>query len=206
MQDNCSIYLAGKISKGHEDNTEAYWSEQDLASMTQHLAPMQVNLLNPAHRSDDITNMKSVFGRDMAQVFCSDVVWVDARDRRGLGVGAEMMWAKMKHIPLIALSPKETFYRKSNAVLLGKPIAQYTHPFIEELCDAVVGSIEEGAQWIKEYLSGSSSHTNKDGNHIVECMQYYLEHQFNQDTPMVEMSTKDKRLNDKLLSVLKGKL
>lgn len=203
MTNKCSIYLAGKIKKGHENDHEAYWTEQDLMQIQNGLSPMQVNFLNPAHRMDDLTNMKSVFGRDMAQVFISDVVWVDARDRRGLGVGAEMMWAKVNQIPLIALSPDESFYRKSNAMLLDTPVEKYTHPFIEEMCDGIVASIEEGVSWIKQHMQ--TPKPIKGQSCMTACMQYYLEHQFSGDQPMVEMVANDECLNQKLLSILKGK-
>jgi hypothetical protein len=96
-----AIYLAGSIKKGHENSDAFYWTEKDMNLIKQNLREHQVCFLNPAFRTDDLTDQFSVFGRDMTQVFSSNFVFVDARDRRGLGVGAEMMWAKLHKIPVI---------------------------------------------------------------------------------------------------------
>src|SRR5579872_2699636 len=98
-----AIYLAGSIQKGHETN-DLYWTRSDLETIEEALSDYNVKFLNPALRSDDLSDQQSVFGRDMLQVYCSDVVFVDARDRRGIGVGAEMMWAKMNQIPVLTLA------------------------------------------------------------------------------------------------------
>src|SRR5262245_8128181 len=106
MTEKISIYLAGSIKKGHENHQETFWYDDDTLLLKQYHADYAISFLNPAFRSDDLSDHCSVFGRDMTQVFCSDIVFVDVRDRRGLGVGAEMMWAKFHKIPVIALSPK----------------------------------------------------------------------------------------------------
>lgn len=93
MKDPLAIYLAGSIQKGHE-KSDYFWSDSDLSVLKDGLSRYEVSFLNPALRSDDLSDQHSVFGRDMLQVFCSNIVFVDARSRRGLGVGAEMMWAK----------------------------------------------------------------------------------------------------------------
>src|SRR5882672_8272072 len=105
MKTKIAIYLAGSIKKGHERSEETYWTEEDMSLLKMSLAKYEVSFLNPAFRTDDLSDMKSVFGRDMLQVFSSNVVFVDARDRRGLGVGAEMMFAKLNRIPVITWAP-----------------------------------------------------------------------------------------------------
>ena len=99
--EHISIYLAGNIQKDHENKSQIYWTEEDRDFLRNELAPKNISFLNPALRTDDLSDQLSVFGRDMTQVYCSDLVFVDARERRGLGVGAEMMWAKMNRIPLL---------------------------------------------------------------------------------------------------------
>src|SRR3990172_3687941 len=99
------IYLAGSIKKGHEKLDESYWTDEDIALLKRSLGKYDVAFLNLAFRTDDLTDQLSVFGRDMLQVFSSHIVFVDGRDRRGLGVGAEMMWAKVNRIPLVTWAP-----------------------------------------------------------------------------------------------------
>lgn len=107
MKSKIAIYLAGSIKKGHEKSDESYWTEEDKIFLKKHLNHYEVSFLNPAFRTDDLSHQRSVFGRDMLQVFSSNIVFVDARDRRGLGVGAEMMWAKVNAIPVVTWAPKK---------------------------------------------------------------------------------------------------
>lgn len=66
----------------------------------------------------------------MLQVFSSNIVFVDARDRRGLGVGAEMMWAKVNKIPVVTWAPRNSHYHKDQTTILGVTVANFIHPLI----------------------------------------------------------------------------
>lgn len=112
------IYLAGNIKKGHEKADEDYWTDIEMSAIRETLSPIPVVFLNPADRSDDLSDQQSVFGRDLTQVMSSDVIFVDARQRRGLGVGAD--WIKtylrqqatsIKGLP--ALHDALTYYLKT---------------------------------------------------------------------------------------------
>lgn len=81
-----ALYLAGSIKKEHERTDDFYWSETDKEILSTQLSQHDLLFLNPAERNDNLSDQKSVFGRDMLQVFSSDIVLVDARERRGLGV------------------------------------------------------------------------------------------------------------------------
>lgn len=194
-----TVYLAGKIQKAHEKPNETYWTENDQVILQRELGPEPVFFLNPAFRSDDLSDQKSVFGRDMTQVFSADFVFVDARDRRGLGVGAEMMWAKMNRIPLICLSPEGSHYHKSKTSLLGVEVEGWVHPFVESLSDAVVSSLEEGAKWWKTHLQ--TPFPIKGAEFIQEAMGYYVQTQFPKDEPMKDLASKSSQLDRKILGL-----
>lgn len=81
-----AIYLARTIKKAHESADETYWTAANMESIQKGLSEYQVYFLNPAFRSDDLTDERSVFGRDMLQVFSCDALFVDACNRRGLGL------------------------------------------------------------------------------------------------------------------------
>jgi hypothetical protein len=187
-----AIYLAGSIQKGHETNT-SFWLEKDLLPIQQHLPEFEISFLNPALRSDDLSDQQSVFGRDMVQVFCSNFVFVDARERRGLGVGAEMMWAKVNRIPVIAWAPQNTHYHQKDTSILGVPVADFIHPFVDSLSDKLVETVIEGAEWIRTITSNPSI-SIKGLESIESAMHYYKEKQFHLDGPMQEMM----RLNELL--------
>lgn len=183
MTEQLSLYLAGKIQKAHEHPNETYWTENDQLVLRNCLLSFELHFLNPAIRSDDLSNQRSVFGRDMLQVYSADAVFVDARDRRGLGVGAEMMWAKMNSIPVISLAPLDSHYHKASTTLLGVEVDSWVHPFIEGLSDAIVSSLEEGAQWLTQHF-GANPAEIKGPDWVHGSMKYYLESQFSKDKPM----------------------
>ncbi len=156
MTKKIGIYLAGSIKKGHENPQESFWTESDIALIQNSFQKREVIFLNPAFRMDNLADQYSVFGRDMTQVFCSHVVFVDARDRRGLGVGAEMMWAKMNKIPVVTWAPKDTHYNKTKTTILGVEVNDFIHPFVYGLSDKIIDRLEEGALWIEKMLSDPS--------------------------------------------------
>lgn len=133
---------------------------------------------------DDLSDQQSVFGRDMIQVFCSNFVFVDARDRRGLGFGAEMMWAKLNKIPVVTWAPKNSHYHKDQTTILGVSVQNFVHPFVESLSDKIVENLEEGAKWIQEIISNPSN-TIKGIEHIGAAMQHYKTNQLRHDKSML---------------------
>ncbi|MBS0629166.1 MAG: hypothetical protein JSS30_02945 [Verrucomicrobia bacterium] len=93
-----------------------------MALLRQLLPDFELSFLNPAFRTDDLSDECSVFGRDMVQVFA------DVRDRRGSGVGAEMMWAKLHEIRVISWSPRNSHYRKDPDHSLRFPLGEFYSP------------------------------------------------------------------------------
>ena len=183
MSSRICIYLAGKIKKGHEASGSSYWSDEEMLALQAYLFDYTLSFLNPALRSDDLSDQRSVFGRDMMQVFCSDIVFVDARDRRGLGVGAEMMWAKFHKIPVISLAPKNSHYHKTQTTLLDTPVSNWIHPFIQSLSDVIVEDLNTGAAWIRRFLTDPALEV-KSITTIQSAMQYYRDTQLSHDLPM----------------------
>ncbi len=181
-----AIYMAGSIQKGHETGNELFWTEAHLQELREHLKGKEISFLNPAFRTDDLSDQRSVFGRDMTQVFCADVVLVDARARRGLGVGAEMMWAKVHKIPVVTWAPPETHYHKSETTILGMAVKNFVHPFVESLSDQVVSSLADAALFIENALE-DSSFKPKGTEFINSAMEYYMAKGFLNDLPMQEI-------------------
>ena len=190
MKSSIAIYLAGSIKKGHENPNESFWAESDIAFLREKLSDYEVSFLNPAFRTDDLSDQHSVFGRDMTQIFCSHVVFVDARDRRGLGVGAEMMWAKVNKIPVVTWAPKNTHYKKDQATILDVDVENFIHPFVDGLSDKVVNDLTEGVDWIRSAISNAQIEV-KGIDHIREAMDYYKKKQLHLDAPMKELLSLD---------------
>ncbi len=198
MKSRIAIYLAGTIKKGHENPNESFWTDDDMNFLKTALIDYEVALLNPAFRTDDLSDQHSVFGRDMLQVFSSHVTFVDARDRRGLGVGAEMMWAKLNNIPVITWAPKNSHYHKSQTTVLDVVVDDFIHPFVEGLSDQIVENLAAGAEWIKKFVSNPSSMKIKGIGHINSAMQYYKEKQLHRDGPMQQLLTIEDELTKRI--------
>lgn len=153
-----TIYLAGKIPKGNEPpNDDMHWTQNHMHYLQSKLSEFNIILLNPIFKDSDLTNQDSVFGRDMQYVFSSNIIFVDARERRGLGVGAEMMWAKTNGIPVITWAPQNTHYHKTPTQLTKTSTPGFIHPFVKALSDQVVDNIDEGIDWIRQFIASPSS-------------------------------------------------
>lgn len=190
MTKKIGIYLAGSIKKGHENPNKSFWTDSDMAFLRKSFQQHEIVFLNPAFRMDNLADQHSVFGRDMTQVFCSHVVFVDARDGKGLGVGAEMMWAKMNNIPVITWAPKNTHYNKTKTTILGVEVDHFIHPFVFGLSDKIVEDLAEGVLWIEKMLSDKSIEI-KGIKHILAAMEYYQQNQLPIDLPMREILNHD---------------
>lgn len=196
MKKKIAIYLAGSIKKGHEKADESYWTDHDMSLIKSHLKKFDISFLNPAFRTDDLSDHRSIFGRDMLQVFSSNFVFVDARDRRGLGVGAEMMWAKVNKIPVVTWAPKNSHYHKDHTTILGVPVANFIHPFVESLSDKIVENLIEGSTWI-DYVVSNANVEIKDVQYIGAAMQHYKDSQLYRDAPMTELLSSNEELKQR---------
>ncbi len=183
-----AIYLAGAIQKGHE-SVKSHWCEKSKDRIRRALPHLEVIFLDPQERKDDLGDSFTTFGRDLLQVTTADIIFVDARDRRGLGVGAEMMWAKVLKKPLLIWAPENSHYNRRDTSLLGVPLKEFIHPFVYTLADQLVEDPEEGALWIERYLNGD--HPPIKGSDVVyEAMDAYRDTQLESDLPMKELLDK----------------
>ncbi len=194
-----AIYLAGSIKKGHEPPTELFWTDEETDVLKESLKGFELAFLNPAMRCDDLSIQASVFGRDMLMVYCSDFVIVDARQRRGLGVGSEMMWAKVNRIPVIAYAPSDSHYRMSRASILGVEVENWVHPFVESLSDCIATTLSEAAAWIQDYISGKLIKI-KGMESMHEAMALYCSTQYACDLPMQELVESSESLKYRMMT------
>lgn len=197
MKSKIAIYLAGSIQKGHENVNESYWSSSEMSLLKDKLNTYEIIFLNPGFRTDDLSDQFSVFGRDMLQVFSSDIVFVDARNRRGLGVGAEMMWAKINNIPVVTWTPKNSHYHKEQTTVLGREVSNFIHPFVESLSDKIVENLTEGALWIAQVMSNPNIEI-KGISHIGAAMQHYRDRQLHLDQPMKDLIATSHELGNRM--------
>lgn len=145
------IYLSGSIRKGAADPRPAdfFWTQEDEEYIRAN-AGGPVELLNPAKTDIRRQDFALNFGCDLYLVSLADIVLVDARRERGIGVGAEMMFAVQNGIPVITWAPPETHYRRSKVPdILGEDLNDWTHPFVFGLSDCVVDDLPQALTIIR---------------------------------------------------------
>ena len=179
-----NIYPAGGVQKGENDKDKVSWTEGDMDLFKRKLAPANVNFIDPRYRNDDLNDHFAVFGRDLMAVKVSDFVIVDGRQKRGIGVGQEMLFAKMQGIPVITIAPKGGHYRKGKLEYLGQKVDDYVHPFIFSTSDVIVENFEEAAEWVKNYLENPV--TVKNSRILDEAMDIYVKKYMADDDPVNE--------------------
>lgn len=179
------IYLSGSIMKGKNDFPEkTYWSERDIWTLKDELgSKFKVCILNPSERGDDLKDTRASFGRDLLQILISDVVIVDGRKKKGIGVGAEIAYAKLNGIPVFVVSPQKSHYIKTNFEYLGQYVGDWIHPFIKELSDGVFSSIKSVALYIKKNYPFEDLQI-KDEDCFTKSIMHYTESQLSRDDVM----------------------
>lgn len=188
------VYLSGSIKKGKNDERKkSYWTENDIKLLKDVLASKyELTIMNPAVRSDDLSDAESTFGRDLLQVRISDIVLVDARDKKGIGIGSEMTYAKTMGIPVLTVAPPESQYNRTNFEYLGQKIDTWIHPFIYGLSDYLFASVEEAANFILN--SNFPLKRIKDGSYFEEAMRHYIITQLQQDHGMKRIIDEDSEI------------
>ena len=177
-----TIYPAGGIKKGEQDNEKASWTEEDMEIFRKKLLPIKVHFIDPRYRNDYLGDSLAVFGRDLMAVRISDFVVVDARHKRGIGVGQEMFFAKMNKVPVIAVAPKNSHYVRGKLEYLGQKVENYIHPFLFSTSDAIVESFEQAAEWIKGFLEKPVE--VKDISITEEAIKEYMQKYMHKDDPV----------------------
>jgi len=181
-----SLYLCGSIAKKH-DISEYNWDDKTISELktniSKHDSNIELLIVDPSVRSDKLSDAKSVFGRDLCAVSDVDIVLVDLRDKRGIGVGAELMFAKMKEKPTMTIGwlRENSNYDQKETKVLGVTIKNWIHPFVEELVDYKLYSIQDIALTIANF---SKLDMKKSKTSIQECIQHYEQIYLSDDKPM----------------------
>jgi hypothetical protein len=199
MNDILRVYLCGSIKKGNADKRSGFWTDTDIEELEEAVAPSKLTVLNPGKRKDDLSDVRATFGRDLLQVFTSHAILVDAREKRGVGVGAEMLFAKSNHIPVIAVAPRDSHYHRIDVTLMGQFVADWVHPFISELSDAVVESVYDAGR-VAASLSTLPSGGGQD--HFTDAMIHYLTTQASREPEMIALLTEAKGLPERAFQFL----
>ena len=159
------IYLCGGIKKTKDDK-KIVWSEED-KEVIRKVIP-RVEFLDPQRVPESYDPMMA-FGCDIKDVNDADVIMADLRQKRGIGVGAEMAMAKVWNKPMVSVCPENSHFRR-DIELNGKRAKGWVHPFMACLSDHVAESVHEAAVWVRD-LNGD---TKIKGPEIVkDAIEYF---------------------------------
>jgi hypothetical protein len=189
--------LSGSIKKGSKDTRDTFWSDSDQDAIRAALSPSTVEFLNPAVREDDVSDALSTYGHDLLQVYCADAVLVDARDRRGIGIGAEMTFAKLHSVPVVALARPNSYYFQDELVYLGQRVAPFIHPFVAGPADFIAWSVVEAAEWVRANVCVRRT-VPKDSAVFLDAIRRYVTLHLQRDTPMRTHIDSDHRIREKV--------
>ena len=115
------------------------------------IADTEIEILNPSTITIPKYQPKERFNADVNMLLRSDIVIVDARTKKGLGVGAEMVFARQAHIPILTWCPYGSPYR---GWMTDEDIRkEWIHPFVSELSDEVFENIQDMADWIHKNIA-----------------------------------------------------
>lgn len=152
------IYLCGSVRKGLTDDrpVSEFWSPEQENYIAEAVNG-DIELLNPSKtpisRKDYLVN----FGCDIFLVQSSDLLIADLRSERGIGVGAELMFARQANIPVIAWLPPDSHYRRDLSNVFGEDLEDWVHPFAFALSDYIENTLEAVCHRANAVLSGSVS-------------------------------------------------
>lgn len=150
MSRGLKVFLSGSVRKGEGDlrPDECFWSEADERILKAGVGK-DGEILNPNTIKIPRYLHRERFTADMEMLLRSDVVVVDARTKKGLGVGAEMALAKQRGIPVWVVCPIGSPYRGEDVV--DGVRQEWMHPFVSGLSDRLFESVDDLAGALERF-------------------------------------------------------
>lgn len=151
------VYLSGSVKKGSSDtrSDELFWSERDEDAIISSVGEGTV-LLNPSKTPIIRNDYWGNYGCDLFLVQRADVVLVDLRDKKGIGIGAELMYAQHLGKTVLGWLPSNSYYKRNFVPQVsGEDLHNWTHPFAFGLCDRLFETLEAACTTMKQIRSGT---------------------------------------------------
>ncbi|MDH6523102.1 hypothetical protein M2163_000392 [Streptomyces sp. SAI-135] len=180
-----SVYCSGSIVKGSTDDKKLCWTDTEKEEVQQGADPYEIVFLNPDDPITDPGNVLGQFGRDMYQVMVADAVIVDARERRGLGVGVEMAAAAIMGTPIIVVAPRNSKYRSDELHYRGVVVKDYVHPHVASLATSVVDDFMAAGNVLAKIRGEKKMASEPYPDWLDSAITEYRRNVFRHDSPMV---------------------
>ncbi|MFI0370831.1 hypothetical protein ACH35V_23420 [Actinomadura sp. 1N219] len=187
-----SVYCSGSITKGAADEKKLCWSDVERREVAKGAQPAEVVFLNPDDPITDPSNTLGQFGRDMYQVMVATAVIVDARERRGIGIGVEMTAAALLGTPIIVVAPRNSRYRADELEYRGVLVHDYVHPHVAALATAVADDFLSAGELLPELAPQKARTAHHMPGWLDKAITEYRDKLLPGDPPMLAAL---KRLN-----------
>lgn len=171
--------------KGSSDEKKICWSDLERQEVQEGAGDISVIFLNPDDPITDPSNTLGQFGRDMYQIMVATAIVVDARERRGIGIGVEMAAAAAMGTPVIVVAPRNSKYRTDVLEYRGVEVKDYVHPHVASLALAVVGNFVDGGRLLAT-LKGGSNRRGAVPDWLEPSIAEYEENLLSGDAPMLQ--------------------
>lgn len=168
------VYLCGSIRKGASDSRpdDYFWTEDDETYIRRNVS-FDLDLLNPAKSKIDRNDVFLNYGCDLSLVQSSSVILADLRREKGIGIGAELMFARFHGIPVVAyLPPHSHYHRELISDIAGQDVTEWIHPFVYGLCDYMEPNLESICNTLNDILPSVPS-LRKVAPSTDEAIAYY---------------------------------
>jgi len=182
-----AVYCSGSIKKGPADSGRLVWGDAELGDLAEAADEVGVVFLNPDDPIPGGARALAQFGRDLYQVAIADCVAVDARERRGVGVGVEMAAAAVFGTPVIAIAALNTKYRQDVLEYRGAVVRDYVHPHLDGLVRNLVETFGDAGRSINELARSASDVRKWSPVELFEApLRAYSDEALAGDPPMLE--------------------
>jgi hypothetical protein len=162
------------------------WSDVERLEVARGAAPHGIVFLNPDDPITDPGNTLGQFGRDMYQVMVATAVVVDARERRGIGIGVEMTAAALLGTPIIVVAPRNSKYRADQLEYRGVLVRDYVHPHVAALASAVVDDFLTAGRRLPEVARNKAPEPYHLPEWLDGAIAEYRDNVLPGDPPMLE--------------------
>lgn len=121
----------------------------------------------------------------MYQVMVATAVVVDARERRGIGIGVEMSAAALLGTPIIVVAPRNSKYRADELEYRGVLVRDYVHPHVAALASAVVDDFLAAGETLPELAQQKARDIGHIPEWLNEAIKEYRDNVLPGDPPML---------------------
>lgn len=137
------IYFAHNFDRDSGQYALGQLADDELTAFLESLGRLGIQVLDPGLTEIPASSYRERYRYCLESIILSDAVFVDARDKLSLGVGAEMMFAWTRGVPIYVVCPEGTYYRKGSIAQEGSRAIEWIHPFIAGMATTVFSSFRD---------------------------------------------------------------